>query len=167
MHKINNPIEATSIAYFLAYKCLMERNQEVSDYYRNNISIYIFPAVTLASLSCEIALKNHLNNVGITMKVHNLRQLFDAIPMKEQTRYTDATVCLENYKLNVLNMEFKFNQTEFTNALERCKLTFTNCRYLYEGIQNIDVDFIERFMFALNDEADQYESFLNGMIGKR
>jgi len=36
-----------------------------------------------------------------------------------------------------------------------------------KGIQDIDIDFIETFMFALNDEADQYESFLNKKIGKR
>lgn len=166
MQKINNLIEGTSIAYFLAYKCLMERNQEVTNYYYDSFSIYIFPAVTMAAFSCEVALKNHLSKVGIAMGGHNLKKLFYALPTIAQDKYAITTVRLENCLSATLNKEPIFGLADFEKALDRCRLTFTKCRYLYEGIQDIDIDFVETFMFALNDEADQYESFLNKKIGK-
>lgn len=166
MQKINNLIEGTSIAYFLAYKCLMERNQEVADYYHDSISVYIFPAATIAAFSCEVALKNHLAKDGIDKRGHDLESLFYAMPKIAQDKYTLATIDLENCIYSKVNKEPIFNVDDFRKALNRCRLTFTKCRYLYEGISAIDIDFIETLMFALNDEFDQYESFLDIKMGK-
>lgn len=97
---------------------------------------------------------------------HDLKKLFYALPTIAQDKYAITTVRLENCLSATLNKEPIFGLADFEKALDRCRLTFTKCRYLYEGIQNIDIDFVETFMFALNDEADQYESFLNKKIGK-
>lgn len=165
MKKIENLIDGTAIAYFLAYKCLAERNKEVSDYYQDELSVYIFPAATVAAFSCEVAIKNLLMiEKGKTKGGHDLQKLFYALSKETQRKYLQSTVRLNNLAYSVYNKESTFTPADFTEKLNKNRLTFTKCRYLYEGIEPIDLDFMETFMFALNDIESDYRAFLDSKM---
>lgn len=77
MRTITNLIDGTAITYYLAYRCLMDKNQDVSDHYVDKISIYLFPAISLAAFSCELALKSRiLDESSKKTKNHDLSKLF-------------------------------------------------------------------------------------------
>ena len=142
----------------------MEKNKEVSDYYNQNKSIYIVPAATLAALSCEIALKCLLSKSIKIPRGHDLMSLFDKLQKTDKDKYTKITINLENCLLRRACKEDTYDVDDFNKELNECRLAFKSGRYIYEKPTCINIDFIEAFMFALNDEEQNYEAFLNNRI---
>lgn len=164
MDKTDSLIKVTSTVYFLAYKCLMEKNKEVADYSNLNKSIYIVPAATLATFSCEIALKCLLSKSIKNPHGHDLKCLFDKLQKTDKDKYTKITINLENCLLRRTCKEDTYDVEDFSKELNECRLAFINNRYIYEKPTCINIDFIETFMFALNDEEQDYEAFLDNRI---
>nr|WP_315022157.1 hypothetical protein [uncultured Aminipila sp.] len=161
MKVVDNLTYGTAISYYLAYKCLMEKNKELCIYYNDNISMYVFPAITTAALSCEIALKNLIYlDTGKKERGHNLEKLFKALNQDTQTRYICQTVELYNLRLKKLGEVTVFTDDDFRLQLFSNKDIYTKCRYLYEGTVPVDLDFLEAFMFSLNSTFEDYENFI-------
>ena len=76
MYKIKNIIDATAKAYYLAYCALIREHNELCSVFNHSFSVYVFPAITTAAFSCEIALKNLIySETGREVKGHNLNNL--------------------------------------------------------------------------------------------
>lgn len=155
-------IKFTSISYYLAYKCLIQRHFEQSNYYGDKeiISVSTFPAITLCSFSCEIALKKMLyEERKIQIKTHDLEYLFFKLKKETQEYYLSETLRLMGIKKDYYKYE---NDIDFNVLLKENKLTFETTRYLYDSKGfSVDIDFLEAFMFALNDEMDSYLIFIS------
>lgn len=158
MEKINGPIDATATAYVLAYKCIMEKNKEVCNYYQDEISIYIFPAITIAALACEIAIKDRLDP---RTRGHDLSKLFNKLNADQQNKYKTHTRKLYNIRHEILKISTASETLNFEQELHSCKDIFIKCRYLYEDSFSINVGFLESFLFAINDADDEYVEYLN------
>jgi hypothetical protein len=157
-----NLIDGTSVSYFLAYKCLMERNEDVSNFYKDNISIYLFPAVSLAAFSCELALKSKIfNECGKKTKVHDLHKLFTLLNSITQEDIMNRTINSYNMKSKVLQSIDTINFERFTDLLYRHKDSFVSWRYFHEGIPESDIDFLEALMFCLNGFDEDYKDYVD------
>jgi HEPN domain-containing protein len=154
-------IDGTAISYFLAYKCLMDRNHDVKTYHNDYISIYFFPAVSLAAFSCELALKSKLlSESGRTSRSHDLSKLFSQFSLVKQREITNRTIKLFNLKSEKLLSQDRLDLEAFRHLLDRHKDSFVNWRYFHEGIPETDVDFLEALMFCLNDFDEEYYNYI-------
>lgn len=161
MKRINHVIDGAAISYFLAYKCLMEKNLELCNYYRDKISSYIFPALTLAAFSCELALKARIKDeCGKIKRGHDLEKLFRELTYNSCLDLMNRTRILYDLKARIYKSSDSFIPLDFNRLLSLSKDTFTTCRYFYEGSMSVNLDFLEALMFCLNDVDDDYQAFI-------
>lgn len=163
MKKVKGIIDATATAYVLAYKCLMEKNMEVCNSFQDDISIYIFPAMTIAALACEIAIKDKLK---AKTKGHELDKLFNKLDANQQNKYREHTKELYNIRNKILGRSTSLKILDFEQELQDCKDIFIKCRYLYESKLSVNIGFLESFLFAINDADDEYVEYLNFLANK-
>ena len=156
-------IDATALSYFLAYKTLIREHHSYCAHYSEKISMYLFPAVVVMALSCEIALKAKCNKIR---KKHDLKTLFSSLDEKMQEKYIKETIRLYNMKSEQCNSTDRLTEETFWDNLKSNKDVFMNCRYLYEGVEEADMDFLEAFMYALVDEGENYKEYLSSYLGK-
>jgi hypothetical protein len=168
MKKIEGIIDATAKAYFLSYKCLMDKHIEVCDFTSEYFSSYFVPAITTAAFSCELALKNICEvETGQKVKGHDLSKLFAILDDSTQKEIIQRTISAYNNKSKILNVTDRIDENRFSELLFLHKDSFTLWRYFYEGNPSADVDFIEAFMFCINDVDDDYEEYLLNQLYKR
>ncbi|QUL53366.1 hypothetical protein KDC22_23615 [Paenibacillus tritici] len=168
MKEISDIVEATAKAYYLSYKCLIAKHIEVSNFYNDSYSAYFVPAITTAAFSCELALKNiRRSECGKIPKGHDLKKLFYQINETTRKDITYRTIQTYNLKSEILNAPEQFTEQEFENSLVLHKDTFVTWRYFYEGFTNTDVDFLEAFMFCLNDEEQSYGEYVLNQLALR
>ncbi len=162
MYKIENIVDGTAKAYYLAYLTLIEKHHEVSMFYNDDFSVYIFPAITIAAFSCELALKNLIfNECEKTIKGHELAKLFKELSIDKQNLYRDATIDLYNSCSKYQRHNANIDENDFEKLLLANSNCFVEWRYLYEGCKKADLDFLEAFMFAVNDCQNEYADFIS------
>jgi HEPN domain-containing protein len=161
VEQMSEIIHSTAKAYFLSYKCLIDKHIEVCNFYSDYFSAYFIPAITTAAFSCELALKSILHpQIGKTPRGHDLNKLFSKLNQQSRIDIMERTIQAYNVKSEVLRVPTQISEADFYNLLCSHKDTFTTVRYFYEGISNLDIDFVEAFMFCLNDAEDDYRAFV-------
>jgi hypothetical protein len=164
MRCIHNKIDGTAISYFLAYKCLMDKNQDVSNFYHDKLSIYLFPAISLAAFSCELALKAKIYSESRKKpKAHDLNKLFRLLNSHTQHDIIQRTIKLYNDKSKLLLSNDLINKDNFTDLIEEHKNSFVSWRYVHEGVPATDLDFLEVLMFCLNEFDEEFISFVKNI----
>lgn len=162
MYKIKNIIDATAKAYYLAYRALIREHNELCSVSNLSFSVYVFPAITTAAFSCEIALKNLIySETGREVKGHNLNKLFRQLSLDKQRYYRDTTINLYNVCSEYQKHDARIDENRFKELLLICSNNFVDFRYLYEGGKKTDLDFLEAFMFAVNDCQNEYADFIS------
>jgi hypothetical protein len=158
----NEGFKFNAKSYYLAYICLMEKNKELSELYSDKVSIYVLPAITLAAFSCEIALKCRIMKGIFPPKTHDLVTLLDKLTPSEQDQIVNQTIELYNKKAEILNTSDFINKDRFRVVLIENRNVFTDYRYVFDKKLNytVDLDFLEAFMFCLNDYYHEYENFV-------
>ena len=161
MYKIKNIIDATAKAYYLAYCALIREHNEFCSVSNHSFSVYVFPAITTAAFSCEIALKNLIySETGREVKGHNLNKLFKQLSVDKQSYYMDVTINLYNMRSEYQKHDARIDENRFEQLLLICSNNYIDFRYLYEGGKKTDLDFLEAFMFAINDCQNEYAGFI-------
>lgn len=164
----NEIISASALAYFAAFKCLINKHIEVCDFDSDYFSPFFIPAITNAAFSCELALKGmFLPNE--TPKGHDLFKLFTKLDGKKQKEIIARTTEAYNMKSELLRVDHRIKSDEqFLNLLKIYKDTFIIWRYFYENSSDLDLDFIEALMFCLNDyNSVVYRNHVIDQINKR
>ncbi|EKN70399.1 HEPN domain-containing protein [Schinkia azotoformans] len=168
MDQMKEIIHSTAIAYFLSYKCLIDKHIEVCNFYSDYFSAYFVPAITTAAFSCELALKNILHSEkGKTPRGHDLYKLFNQLNQQTRKDIMERTIQAYNCKAEILSVTSRISEKDFFILLNLHKDTFTIWRYFYEGTPNLDLDFIEALMFCLNSKDDNYISYINYQLALR
>lgn len=161
-------IHSTANAYFLSYKCLIDKHIEVCSFDSDYFSAYFVPAITTAAFSCELALKSILHSDSEkTIRGHDLHKLFKQLNQQTRLDIMERTIQAYNLKSEILRVSSRISQKDFYNLLSSHKETFTTVRYFYEGIPSLDLDFIEAFMFCLNDTDDDYRAYVKYQLVKK
>jgi hypothetical protein len=168
VEQMSEIILSTAKAYFLSYKCLIDKHIEVCNFDSDYFSAYFVPAITTAAFSCELALKSIIHSEsGKTSRGHDLNKLFSKLNEQNRNNIMKRAIQAYNIKSEVLRVSSKILEVDFYNLLGSHKDTFTTVRYFYEGISNLDLDFIEAFMFCLNDADDEYKAFVEYQLFKK
>jgi hypothetical protein len=165
-------IEVTAQSYFLAFKCLMDKNREVKNYSDDKMSIYLFPAISLSAFSCELALKAKIFNESKKKpKNHDLLKLYRMLSHGTQNDIMHRTILLYNKQSKYLHSNDLLCKDRFTDLLQEHKDSFVSWRYFHErfneGEYTTDVDFLQTLMYCLNDFDDDYELFVLNNIGNK
>ena len=161
MYEITNTIDSTAKAYYLAYRTLIKSHIDLCNFSNDTFSVYVFPAITSAVFSCEIALKNLIFlETGKEVRGHDLSRLFKQLSSDKQRNYMDITIKLYNRCSKFQKHNANINANIFNEKLVMCSNNFVEFRYLYEGGKKTDLDFLEAFMFAVNDLQNEYEDFI-------
>lgn len=168
MEKMSELINSTAIAYFLSYKCLINKHIEVCNFENENFSVYFIPAITTAAFSCELALKSILESEREkSPRGHDLNKLFNQLNQQTRIDIMKRTVQAYDFKANILGVSARTSEKDFFDLLASHKDTFITIRYFYEGTSDFDLDFIEAFMFCLNGLDDDYSDFVNNQLALR
>ncbi|MDF2805026.1 MAG: hypothetical protein K0S61_4931 [Anaerocolumna sp.] len=161
MKNISGIIDGTAIAYFLSYKCLISKHLEDVNVIGGPFSPYFVPAITNAAFSCELALKNIIQNeYGKSARGHDLEKLFNQLSLERRLDIVGRTAKLYNSKSEALYVSDKITSEKFYVLLKAHKDSFTLWRYFYESSPNMDLDFLEAFMFCLNEVEEGYIDFI-------
>ena len=154
-------------SYYLAYKCLMDKNRELCEFYNDRTSVYFFPAISLATFSCELALKHKIlqTKEHATFKGrrgHDLEYLFKSLDINQKQEIIERTVELYNLKTDLYNKTDLIYEVNFYSILKENKDVFVDFRYIYDNqiLYTANIDYIEALMFCLNDVSEDYESYL-------
>ncbi|WP_339249094.1 hypothetical protein [Paenibacillus sp. FSL P2-0136] len=168
MKNVEGIIDATAIAYYLSYKCLIDKHIEVCDFTSEYFSAYFVPAITTAAFSCELALKNlcAVSN-DKSVKSHDLNELLFMLDKSQKNEIVSRTINAYNKKSEILNVADYIDEKNFYELLIFHKNSFTIWRYFYEGNPSVDLDFIEAFMFCLNSVDDEYEEYIFNQLSKK
>ena len=131
-------------------------------FYDEKFSVYVFPAISVSALSCEIALKNHIfNEYGKLIKAHKLDKLFKKMGNDKQYHYKNTTIKFYNMSAFYTNSSDRIDEISFDVFLKENANAFVEWRYIYESPRKVDLDFLEALLFALNDcDEDEYYDFL-------
>jgi hypothetical protein len=168
VEQLSEIIHSTAKAYFLSYKCLIDKHIEVCNFDSDYFSAYFVPAITTAAFSCELALKSLLHSEsGKTPRGHDLKKLFNKLDEQNHFHIMKRTIQAYNVKSEVLKVSSHISEKDFYNLLCSHKDTFTTVRYFYEGLSNLDLDFLEAFMFCLNDADEDYRTYVNYQLLKK
>jgi HEPN domain-containing protein len=168
MKQIIGIVESTAIAYFLSYKCLIDKHIEVCDFFSDSYSVYFVPAITTAAFSCELALKNiSQTESGKIPRGHDLYKLFYQLNESNRKDIMDRSIHVYNLKSEILSVSYRISEIEFNDLLYSHKDTFVIWRYFYERLSSLDLDFIEAFMFSLNCVEDEYSDYVLSQIALR
>ncbi|MGW8956958.1 hypothetical protein [Paenibacillus sp. NPDC055715] len=168
MKIISGVVDATATAYFLSYKCLMNKHLEECEYNSDYFSAYFVPAITTAAFSCELALKSICQSLnGKAPKGHDLYKLFKTLDESTRKDIMNRTINAYNLKSEILKVDDRIDENNFNNLLTYHKDSFTIWRYFYEGSPSIDLDFIEALMFCLNKIEDDYSSYIINQLSIR
>nr|WP_154892433.1 hypothetical protein [Paenibacillus xylanexedens] len=164
----NEIISASALAYFGAYKCLINKYMEDADFDNHHFSSFFIPAITNAAFSCELALKG-MFRVNETPKGHDLFKLFMELDSEKQEEIIRCTTEAYNMKSEILKTGDRIeSDQQFLDLLKGYKDTFVVWRYFYENDLNLDLDFIEALMFCLNDYSiNIYRNHIIDQINKR
>ncbi|CAN7768854.1 hypothetical protein LJR153_007381 [Paenibacillus sp. LjRoot153] len=158
-------IQSAASAYYLAYKCLIDKHNEVCEFYNDTFSVYLFPAITNAAFSCELALKSISHSEsGKTPKGHDLYKLFNKLSERTRSDFMERTIAAYYFKSEKHGKPHRLSEEEFIELLKSHKDTFTIWRYFYEQRNDADLDFIEAFMFCLNRIEDEYSLYVSNRL---
>lgn len=169
MKQMSEIIHSSANSYFLSYKCLIDKHIEVSNFYGDVLSAYSLPAITTSAFSCELALKGILHSEsGKTPRGHDLYKLFNQLQQKTRKDIVERTIQAYNNKSKIYGDSSQISEKDFYNLLISHKDTFTTVRYFHEGkLSNLDLDFIEAFMFCVNGQDDDYRDYINYQFFKK
>lgn len=168
MNQKSEIIHSTANAYFLSYKCLIDKHIEVCNFDSEYFSAYFVPAITTAAFSCELALKHILHSESEkTPRGHDLNSLFNKLNQRTRRDVMERTIQAYNCKSEILSVSARIFEKDFYNLLRTHKDTFTIWRYFYERPSSMDLDFIEAFMFCLNGVDDDYCTYVNYQLALR
>ncbi|GIP53241.1 hypothetical protein [Paenibacillus vini] len=170
MKQIKGIVDSTAIAYFLSYKCLIDKHIEVCDFYSDFYSAYFVPAITTAAFSCELALKNIIEKeIGKSKSGHDLNKLFSQLKQDTQRIIIDRTVSAYNLKSKILKVTSVISESDFINLLLNHKDTFAIWRYFYEKdkLSSLDLDFLEAFLFSVNGVQEDYKDYVIHQLNLR
>lgn len=148
-------IKFCSVSYYLSYKSIMRSEKDCAKMHGDKWSIYLFPAITIGILACEVALKlKYYQETKKFFKDHDLIKLFKKLSKNSQEEIINNTLDNYNYLMRSLNSNTRIDEKGFSYKLNKIRNGFVDTRYLYEGnFPECDVYFIEALACSLNDEC--------------